>query len=150
MVAAVNEKVNGANLVGLYDITIPVTINGESAGELTELSNPITLSVAIPEGLPEVAEGYERVYYVVRDHNGEIEVLNTTVNDDNTISFESDKFSTYALAYVDQEVEAEEPTVDGEKEDTAKTDIMANIEIAAIIVLVATVALVVVNKNKNK
>lgn len=97
-----------------------------------------------------MAEGYERVYYVVRDHNGEIEVLNTTVNDDNTISFESDKFSTYALAYVDQEVEAEEPTVDGEKDDTPKTGIMANIEIAAIIVLVATVALVVVNKNKNK
>ena len=150
VVEAVNEKVAGASLVGLYDITIPVTINGESAGELTELSNPITLSVAIPEGLPEVAEGYERVYYVVRDHNGEIEVLNTTVNDDNTISFESDKFSTYALAYVDQEVEAEEPTVDGEKDDTPKTGIMANIEIAAIIVLVATVALVVVNKNKNK
>ena len=60
---------------------------------------------AIPEGLPEVAEGYERVYYVVRDHNGEIEVLNTTVNDDNTISFESDKFSTYALVYKDADVE---------------------------------------------
>lgn len=150
MVAAVNEKVAGANLVGLYDITIPVTVNGENAGELTELSNPITLSIAIPEGLPEVAEGYERVYYVVRDHNGEIEVLNTTVNEDNTISFETDKFSTYALAYVDQEVEAEEPTVDGEKDDTPKTGIMANIEIAAIVVLVATVALVVVNKNKNK
>lgn len=85
-----------------------------------------------------------------RDHNGEIEVLNTTVNDDNTISFESDKFSTYALAYVDQEVEAQDPAVDDEKDDTPKTGIIANIEIAAIVVLVATVALVVVNKNKNK
>ena len=148
VVEAVNEKVAGANLVGLYDITIPVTINGESAGELTELSSPITLSIAIPEGLPEVAEGYERVYYVVRDHNGEVEVLNTTVNDDNTISFETDKFSTYALAYVDQE--AQNPTVEDEKDDTPKTGIIANIEIAAIVVLVATVALVVVNKNKNK
>ena len=150
VVEAVNEKVAGASLVGLYDITIPVTINGESAGELTELSNPITLSVAIPEGLPEVAEGYERVYYVVRDHNGEIEVLNTTVNKDNTISFESDAFSTYALAYVDEKVEAQDPAVDDEKDDTPKTGIIANIEIAAIVVLVATVALVVVNKNKNK
>lgn len=150
MVAAVNEKVAGANLVGLYDITIPVTINGEAAGELTELSSPITLSIAIPEGLPEVAEGYERVYYVVRNHNGEVEVLNTTVNKDNTISFESDAFSTYALAYVDEKVEAQEPAVDDEKDDTPKTGIIANIEIAAIVVLVATVALVVVNKNKNK
>ena len=150
MVAAVNEKVNGANLVGLYDITIPVTINGEAAGELSELSSPITLSIAIPEGLPEVAEGYERVYYVVRNHNGEVEVLNTTVNKDNTISFESDAFSTYALAYVDEKVEAQDPAVDDEKDDTPKTGIIANIEIAAIVVLVATVALVVVNKNKNK
>lgn len=150
MVAAVNEKVNGANLVGLYDITIPVTINGEAAGELSELSSPITLSIAIPEGLPEVAEGYERVYYVVRNHNGEVEVLNTTVNKDNTISFESDAFSTYALAYVDEKLEAQDPAVDDEKDDTPKTGIIANIEIAAIVVLVATVALVVVNKNKNK
>lgn len=148
MVAAVNEKVEGASLVGLYDITLPVTINGEAAGELSELAKPITLKLAIPEGLPEVAEGLERVYYVVRNHNGEVEVLNTTVNEDNTISFETDAFSTYALAYVDQEPAAEEPVVDGEKDETPKTGIIANVEIAVAVVLVATVALVVVNKNK--
>lgn len=150
MVAAVNEKVEGASLAGLYDITIPVTINGEAAGELSELAKPITLKLAIPEGLPEVAEGLERVYYVVRNHNGEVEVLNTTVNEDNTISFETDAFSTYALAYVDQEPAAEEPVVDGEKDETPKTGIIANVEIAVAVVLVAAVALVVVNKNKNK
>ena len=150
MVAAVNEKVEGASLVGLYDITLPVTINGEAAGELSELAKPITLKLAIPEGLPEVAEGLERVYYVVRNHNGEVEVLNTTVNEDNTISFETDAFSTYALAYVDQEPTAEEPVVDGEKDETPKTGIIANVEIAVAVVLVAAVALVVVNKNKNK
>ena len=150
MVAAVNEKVEGASLAGLYDITIPVTINGEAAGELSELAKPITLKLAIPEGLPEVAEGLERVYYVVRKHNGEVEVLNTTVNEDNTISFETDAFSTYALAYVDQEPAAEEPVVDGEKDETPKTGIIANVEIAVAVVLVAAVALVVVNKNKNK
>ena len=63
---------------------------------------------------------------------------------------ESDAFSTYALAYVDEKVEAQDPAVDDEKDDTPKTGIIANIEIAAIVVLVATVALVVVNKNKNK
>lgn len=150
MVAAVNEKVEGASLAGLYDITIPVTINGEAVGELSELAKPITLKLAIPEGLPEVAEGLERVYYVVRNHNGEVEVLNTTVNEDNTISFETDAFSTYALAYVDQEPAAEEPVVDGEKDETPKTGIIANVEIAVAVVLVAAVALVVVNKNKNK
>ena len=150
MVAAVHEKVEGASLVGLYDITLPVTINGEAAGELSELAKPITLKLAIPEGLPEVAEGLERVYYVVRNHNGEVEVLNTTVNEDNTISFETDAFSTYALAYVDQEPAAEEPVVDGEKDETPKTGIIANVEIAVAVVLVAAVALVVVNKNKNK
>lgn len=148
MVAAVNEKVQGANILGLYDITIPVTINGEEAGELTKLSSPITLKLAIPEGLPEVAEGYERAYYLVRNHNGEVEVLNATVNDDNTISFESDEFSTYALAYVDEKVDTQAPVAEGEKDDTPKTGVTNYIEIAVAVVLVAAIGIVVVNRKK--
>ena len=41
-----------------------------------------------------------RKYYILRLHNGVVEKLETKV-DGNTLSFETDKFSTYALTYTD-------------------------------------------------
>ena len=121
---ALTEKVSDAKVVGLYDIIIPVRINDILVNNLTKLTSKIELKLAIPEDLPEVADGYNRTYYVVRDHNGEITILDTVVNDDNTISFETDAFSTYALAYADQRVETpgeeENPPVEetpGEEEN---------------------------------
>ena len=98
---ALAEKATDAKVVGLYDIIVPVRVNDILVNNLTKLSNKIELKLAIPDDLPEVAEGYSRTYYVVRDHNGEMTILDTVVNDDNTISFETDAFSTYALAYAD-------------------------------------------------
>ena len=52
--------------------------------------------------LPKVEEGYTRTYYIVRNHNGVVEILDTKVSEDGkSLNFESDKFSTYALAYED-------------------------------------------------
>ena len=56
--------------------------------------------MALPENIAKVEEGYTRKYYVVRYHDGKSEVIPATV-DGNIITFESDKFSTYALAYED-------------------------------------------------
>ena len=158
MKEAVTEKVNGANIVGLYDITIPVTVNGEIVGDLSKLSEKIELKLPIPEGLPEVSEGYNRVYYVVKEHNGEIELLNAIVNSDNTVSFETDEFSRYALAYVDeknetpnqpQQGENEEQNQTPEKDETPKTGITTYTGIAGIVVLAAFVGIIII-KRKNK
>ena len=148
MEAALTEKVNGANLVSTYDITLPVKVNDAVVGELTKLSDKIELKLAIPEGLPEVAEGYNRVYYVVREHNGELEVLNTVVNSDNTVSFETDEFSRYALAYTDEKVETPAQDETPEKDDTPKTGVATYVEIAATVVLVAAIGIVVVNRKR--
>ena len=45
------------------------------------------------------------LYYVIRLHNGKTDILDTTLTDDNKVSFETDKFSSYALAYVDEKVD---------------------------------------------
>lgn len=145
---ALTEKVNGANLVSTYDITLPVKVNDAVVGELTKLSDKIELKLAIPEGLPEVAEGYNRVYYVVREHNGELEVLNTVVNSDNTVFFETDEFSRYALAYADEKVETPAQDETPEKDDTPKTGVATYVEIATAVVLVAAIGIVVVNRRK--
>ena len=76
--------------------------------KLEESTKEIKLTVAIPEDLPEIAKGFTRKYYIVRMHNGVVEYLETTLAEDGkSLSFETDKFSTYALAYEDVAVAAE-------------------------------------------
>lgn len=89
-------------LLSFFDITLAVknNITGEALGNLTELNKKITFNMALPETITKVEEGYTRKYYVVRYHDGKSEVIPATVNG-NIITFESDKFSTYALAYED-------------------------------------------------
>lgn len=89
-------------LLSFFDITLAVknNITGEALGNLTELNKKITFNMALPETITKVEEGYTRKYYVVRYHDGKSEVIPATV-DGNIITFESDKFSTYALAYED-------------------------------------------------
>lgn len=95
------EKEN-IKVVSFFDITLNVknNVTGETLGTLSTLDNKIKFNMALPEELTKVAEGYTRKYYVVRYHDGKSEIISASV-DGNVLSFESDKFSTYALAYED-------------------------------------------------
>lgn len=96
-------KENGKiKLLSFFDITLAVknNITGEALGNLTELNNKIKFNMALPENLTKVEEGYTRKYYIVRYHEGKSEIIPAIV-EGNILSFESDKFSTYALAYED-------------------------------------------------
>lgn len=118
-----------------FDISVIVKdeASGEELGKLEELTKEIKLTVAIPEDLPEIAKGFTRKYYIVRMHNGVVEYLETTLAEDGkSLSFETDKFSTYALAYVDVAVAAE-------KDETPK---MGAINASYIWVALVTISLV--------
>lgn len=108
------EKEN-IKVVSFFDITLNVknNVTGETLGTLSTLDNKIKFNMALPEELTKVAEGYTRKYYVVRYHDGKSEIISASV-DGNILSFESDKFSTYALAYEDvkDEVIVNPPTGD--------------------------------------
>lgn len=74
--------------------------------------------VALPENLQKVEEGYSRTYYIVREHNNKAEILNTTLSEDGKyLTFESDKFSSFALAFVDKKIE-EDKEIDQKPETT--------------------------------
>ncbi len=91
-----------ATISKYLDISVLVKA-GTTIRNLHELDEEITLTVKVPEDLPEVKEGYTRVYYILREHDGKVEVLKTVLSEDGTeLSFATDKFSTYALAYEDQ------------------------------------------------
>lgn len=113
--AAINAQAGTATVVGYYDISILLknVTQGTDIGNITELSEPIELVVALPEALQSVPEGYNRVFYIVREHNGEVELINTNLSEDGkTLTFATDKFSTYALTYVDNEIVENPGTLD--------------------------------------
>ena len=108
----INETINklGKNvkLANLFEISIKVKNKVDSTylGELEELTDKVQFIVAIPDDLLVASKGYERKFYIIRYHNNESEVIPATLKD-NMLSFSSDKFSTYALAYEDKNTKEE-------------------------------------------
>lgn len=93
-------------IASFYEIDLLKVLNENSIiSQVTETAKPIKLTVKIPSTINPVANGYTRTYYVIRVHNGEADILNTNLNSDGTISFETNKFSTYSLVYEDTKVE---------------------------------------------
>lgn len=97
---AFNEKVGQmtGGAIMCIDLSLYFEADSENLGNVTELSEPITVTIPLPDGV--VVEGKE--FFVIRNHNGEIDILDVIVNEDGTISFKTDRFSVYTLCYVDK------------------------------------------------
>ena len=95
---AINKE---AKVAGYFDIVLNISIDGEVAGIVTVTEDKITVTLEVPKDTPKVADGYTRTYTVVRVHDEKAEKLDTKLNSDGTLSFETDKFSTYAITYQD-------------------------------------------------
>lgn len=78
------------------------------------LDEKVEVTLNIPETIEKLKEGYTRKYSIIRIHENEVEAEDGTItsefesavleakdNGDGTITFETDRFSTYVLAYED-------------------------------------------------
>lgn len=105
---------------GMYlDISMWKAI-GDNAAEKVQnarLGKKVKISVDLPNELL-APEGKVRTYYVIRVHEGVAEILPTTLNG-KTITFETDKFSTYSIWYT--ETDAGKGTPSGGEGHTPKT-----------------------------
>ena len=121
-------------IASFFDITLNVinTANNNNVGTLTELGEKITFDVAMPEDLTKVADGFTRTYYVIRYHEGKAEILDTKVNG-NILTFATDKFSTYAIAY--QDVENAKPASEKVVENPKTGDNIITYVIASVIAI---------------
>lgn len=157
----IGEKVKDIKVAKYLDISVNVKVKldeipeGKVVGNLEELKEKLTFTLSIPTDLPKVEEGYSRTYYIVRNHNGVVEILDTKVSEDGkALNFESDKFSTYALAYVDEKVEDKiENKVEDkkeEKDETPKTGTVNFTMYVAIAVVVLAVVKVSIKRKNGK
>lgn len=93
----------------LLDISM-LKIVGDSASAINELASPITISFEAPFAFRNID------FELLRVHDGKVESLDYDYNAETFIlTFETDKFSTYALAEV--AVESEDETDPVEEED---------------------------------
>ena len=91
------------NLANYFDITLNVKKVDGTVDTLTNLDNALTFQVALPTSLTKTNKNVKRTFYVIRYHDSKAEVLNTSLSS-NVLTFASDKFSTYAIAYTDEAV----------------------------------------------
>ena len=108
----------GAVYVSAVDFTLQQLVskgNGSAwVSDVTEFEKPVTLNVSIDD----YDENYD--YIVIRNHNGEITKLDTTANE-GTISFETNRFSTYVI------LKKEKSGADQDSSDTAESGVDAGI-----------------------
>ena len=124
-------------IVKFIDISVAVSSNGQSLGNLTKLSEKIPITINIPTELRKE----NRTFYVLKYHDGNVEKLALTQNE-NSYSFYTDEFSVFALAYEDGIDENPNGTT-----DTPKTgDTLANM--FAILVILTAVALIIIRITK--
>ena len=86
-------------------VVLKTESSNEELGTLNKLSEEIVLTFEIPAEWKKVG----RIFNVIRVHDGKTDVLDVWENEDGTVSFKTDRFSTYALVYTDP-VEDEDPT----------------------------------------
>lgn len=89
------------SIAQFFDLSIVIKADGQAVGNIEQLSKPMTFQIAIPADL--VKENRE--YFIIRIHNGVAEKLPATLLDNGMLSFQTDRFSTYALAYTDSVAE---------------------------------------------
>ena len=141
--------------VGKYlDITLYKSVNGtnESIHELTKV---LKVTIKVPEELINKDSKTKREYYIVRSHNGKVDILETIYDEKtNSLTFETDKFSDYAIIYKDKKELKTTVTTSINKSNTkqttkAKTGDNANI-IGLMMLLVSSMfVMVFVRKKEN-
>lgn len=118
-VRVANDNEHSNLKIGKYfNISVLIkTDDGEELGNYNEMTDKVTLTIPEPKDIP-CPKGME--YVVIRIHGKETAILPVKVNRDGSLSFETDRFSSYALAV--REV-VDEETAKASGMDSAKTSV---------------------------
>ena len=105
--------------------------------------NMVSITIAVDEKLINLDDTIQRDYYIIRVHDGEVTKIPVVFDPvAKTITFETDKFSLYALSYVDSAVPAVTTVPTVEAPPQTGDPIMTFIMMAALASGAAAVAVV--------
>ena len=112
--------------VEYYDISI-------DGGNVTSVNDAGEFTVAVPGWAynAQLSEGQERIYSVVTYHNNETRTIPATDNGDGTITFASDKFSTFAVAFKDIEIQGSIEDITDKKNNACDAQLSLSLDAIA-------------------
>lgn len=139
----VEAQLNSTNKIAMYlDLGVKVSIkdaDGTVIGTdvaLSETGTPVQFTVALDDSFINTNNTVDRTYQVVRIHEGKVDVLPATFDPETkTITFESDKFSTYALMYTDTPKSSKTPVTS----DDGNVALYAGMGVIALAAVVAMI-----------
>ena len=98
--AMIKDKVTTNTELVYLDIELKKYVNGVES-DIAETAKPVKVKLELPADLKKsTASDKARNYSIVRVHDGVAEILDATF-DGTYLTFETDKFSDYAIAYTD-------------------------------------------------
>ena len=170
---------NGANIRVVFDVKVAETtvssedkalvessLNGYTTGQYLDISlykliektridvhetpSKITVTIDVPENLRNTDRAGKRNFAIVRVHNGLTEFLRDLDDDDNTVTIETDRFSTYALVYQDGENRTANGNPASQNPNTGNHSIMELFMVLVMIVSgIGFLSMYVSNRKKN-
>lgn len=101
------------------DLSVLLTADGQALAQVNELDKSIQFTVKLPTDLLKA----NREFFVVRVHNGVATIIEPShVTEDGVLTFETDAFSTYAIAYVDTKTSGDVTVTPEQPKPTDKED----------------------------
>lgn len=98
--AAVAQALNGYTVGQYLNIDLYKLI-GQNRTEVTETAKKVRIVITVPDSLKNKNSSKARAFAVIRVHDGRAELLTDLDNSADTITIETDRFSTYAIVYKD-------------------------------------------------
>lgn len=124
--AQIESAAKGYTIGQYLDISLfkRLIVDGE-AGELVQITgthDSITISVQVPDDLKNTDSSVTRTFWIVRNHDGAVDFLPTIYDaQTNSLTFETDKFSDYAIVYQDT-VKTTEDTENSDENSNENTN----------------------------
>ena len=109
-VEAEAKKIMGSDIskVVYFDADLFKSITKDGTTTKAQIKEPgteIEVSVSLPESLIQADSTISRAYKVIRLHNGEVDSFDAAFDKETgTLTFKTDRFSTYAIAFTDTQL----------------------------------------------
>ncbi len=134
------ESARGDYALGTYlDITLWKQVDGEEAQKVTATNGAVTIRFQVPDNLLSTDSSVNRTYYVIRVHDGVTDILPCVFDPaTGTASFETDRFSSYAVVYSDSTTAA----LDG----SPKTGVIDNTYLWCLLTLLSGAGMIYLGK----
>ncbi len=96
------ESVGAEAELTYFDASLYKQVGSGMKTEIHEPGRPVSVTIVIPEGIRNKDVLMVRDYQIIRLHGGKTDIIEGTYNEESAeFTFETDKFSTYALVYRD-------------------------------------------------